>query len=123
MNEQTTEVHALDKEVRMWGMACHLSALVGLLGNGIGFLLGPLLVWLFKREDHPFINEQGKEAVNFQITMFALFFIAAILIFVLIGIVLLPLLAILDVVLVIIAGLKASNGENYRYPFSFKVLK
>jgi len=55
-------------------MVCHLAALVGLLGNGIGFLLGPLVVWLFKKEDDPFIDEQGKEAVSFQIIMFNSFY-------------------------------------------------
>ena len=60
--------------VYKWAMVCHLAALVGLLGNGIGFLLGPLVVWLFKNEDDPFIDEQGKEAVNFQITMFNSFY-------------------------------------------------
>jgi len=114
---------AKPKEARLWAMGCHLIALVGLLGNGIGFLIGPIVVWLIKREDHPFIDEQGKEAVNFQITMFIAFFVAALLIFVVIGIFLLPVLGILDVVLVIIASLKASNGEHYRYPFAWRVIK
>jgi uncharacterized Tic20 family protein len=104
-------------------MLCHLSALVGLLGNGIGFLLGPLIVWLLKREEHPFIDEQGKEAVNFQITMFIAFFVAAILILILIGIPLLIALGILDLVLPIVAAIKASNGEHYRYPFAIRLIK
>ena len=79
-------------------------ALVGLLGNGIGFLVGPLIVWLIKREDHPFLDEQGKEALNFQLTMFAAFMVAVILIFVAFGILLLPLLGIYYVVLVIAAA-------------------
>jgi len=98
-------------------------ALVGLLGNGVGFLLGPLVVWLVKREEDPFIDEHGKEAVNFQITMLIAFLVAGVLIFVLIGILLLPLLAIANVVLVIIAGMKASNGEHFRYPMTIRLIK
>jgi uncharacterized Tic20 family protein len=129
MSEQTerpepTESPAQpDKTVRNWAMGCHMIALVGLLGNGIGFVVGPMILWLIKREDHPFIDEQGKEAVNFQITMCIALFISALLIFVAIGIVLLPIVGIVDVVLTIIAGLKAANGEHYRYPFAIRFIK
>lgn len=114
---------ALDKDVRNWAMGVHMIALVGLLGNGIGFLVGPLVLWLIKREDHPFIDEQGKEAVNFQLTMMISFFVAALLIFVVIGIFLLPILGILDVVLTILAAIRASTGEHYRYPFSIRFIR
>ncbi len=123
MGEPNETVETLPREARNWAMACHLSALVGLLGNGIGFFVGPLVVWLVKREDHPFINEQGKEALNFQLTMIGAMLIAAVLVFVAIGIVLLPLLGILDVVLTIVAGIKAANGEHYRYPISIRVIQ
>ena len=123
MSEHTEEPEQLDKTVRNWAMGCHMIALVGLLGNGIGLVVGPIVLWLIKREDHPFINEQGKEAVNFQLTMFIAFFAAAILIFAVIGLFLLPILGILDVVLVIVGGIKASNGEHFRYPFAIRFLK
>jgi uncharacterized Tic20 family protein len=123
MSEQTQTSAVPDKDVRNWAMGCHLIALVGLAGNGIGFLLGPLILWLIKREDHPFIDEQGKEAVNFQITMCIAFFVAALMIFVVIGIVLLPILALLDVILTIVATIKAANGEHYRYPFAIRFIK
>jgi uncharacterized Tic20 family protein len=129
MSEQT-ETHEpnetpeqLDRTVRNWAMGCHMIALVGLLGNGIGLVVGPLILWLIKREDHPFIDEQGKEAVNFQITMCIALFISALLIFVAIGLFLLPVVAILDVVLTIVAALKAADGEHYRYPFAIRFLK
>ena len=54
----------IPREARKWAALCHAVALVGLVGNGIGFLLGPLVVWLIKKEDHPFIDEQGKEALK-----------------------------------------------------------
>jgi hypothetical protein len=103
-------------------MVCHIVALVGLLGNGIGFLLGPLLVWLVKKEDDPFIDEQGREAVNFQITMFIAAIISALLILVVIGILLLIVVGILMIVFPIIGAIKANEGEHYRYPFAIRFL-
>ena len=114
---------AKPKEARLWAMGCHLIALVGLLGNGIGFLIGPIVVWLIKREDHPFIDEQGKESVNFQITMMGAVILCIPLIFVAIGIVLMPLIGIFDVVMTIIAGIKAANGEHWRYPLTIRFIK
>lgn len=120
MNDEALSVTPSD--ARTWAMLCHMSALVGLLGNGIGFLVGPLIVWLIKRNDHPFIDEQGKEALNFQITMFIAFIIAGVLVFVLIGFALLAILALAEVVFPIIAGIKANNGEHYRYPFAIRFI-
>lgn len=123
MSTETEPSAGLSKDVCNWAMLCHLSALVGLLGNGIGFLLGPLIVWLIKREEHPFIDEQGKEAVNFQITMFIGFAVSAVLVFLLIGIPLLLILGVLDIVFPIIAAIKTSKGEHYRYPFAIRLIK
>ncbi len=123
MNEttQTTEVDTRD--VRRWAMFCHLGALVGLLGNGVGFLIVPLIVWLIKKDDHPFIDEQGKESVNFQITMFLALFVGALLTLVLIGFVILFAAMIMMIVLPIVAAIKASNGESYRYPLTIRFIK
>ena len=113
----------IPREARKWAMICHLSALIGLLGNGIGFLLAPLVIWLVKREDHPFIDEQGKEAVNFQITMFLALFVSALLALVLIGFVLMVIIAFLMIIFPIIGAIKASDGESYRYPLSLRLIK
>ena len=123
MTSDTESADGLSKDVRNWAMLCHLSALVGLLGNGIGFFLGPLIVWLIKKEEHPFIDDQGKEAVNFQITMFIAFTIALVLSFVLIGIPLLLALGVLEIVFPIIAAVQASNGTHYRYPLALRFIK
>ncbi len=122
MNENAEATTLSEKEARKWAMICHLSALVGLLGNGIGFLIGPLVVWLIKREDDPLIEEQGKEAVNFQLTMFLVMFVSLLLAFVLIGIPLLIMFGLMMVIFPIIAGVKTSNGEHYRYPISIRFL-
>ena len=113
----------LSRDARKWAMICHIVALVGLLGNGIGFLVGPLVVWLIKREDDPFIDEQGKEAVNFQLTMLLAVIVSIVLVVVVIGFFLLFVLAVVMTVFPIIAAIKANNGEHYRYPLSFKFIK
>lgn len=111
------------RDARKWASICHIAALVGLLGNGIGFLIGPLIVWLIKREDHPFIDDQGKEAVNFMITMFLAAFLCIPLIFVLIGIPILIIIGILMIVLPIVAAIKANDGVAFRYPLSLRIIK
>ena len=113
----------ISREARKWAMLCHLVALVGLLGNGVGFLLGPLVVWLLKREDDPFVDEQGKEAVNFQITMFIAALICAPFVLVLIGILFLIVIGLMLTIFPIIGAIKANEGESYRYPLSFRFIK
>jgi uncharacterized Tic20 family protein len=110
-----------DKDARTWAMLVHLSA----LGGGIvpmGHIILPLIIWQIKRE-YPFVNDAGKEAVNFNISVTIYMVIAAVLILAFIGIVLLPAIGIASVVLVIIAGLKANDGIAYRYPFTIRFIK
>ena len=123
MSVHVESEYDLSKDVRMWGMFAHISALVGLLGNGFGFILGPLIVWLAKREDHPFVDDQGKEALNFQITMFFAFVISFFLCFVVIGFFLLAILVVLEIALPIVGAVKANNGEYYRYPLTMRLIK
>jgi uncharacterized Tic20 family protein len=113
----------IPREARKWAMICHISALAGLLGNGIGFLIAPLVVWMVKKEDHPFIDDQGKEAVNFQITMILALFLCIPLIFVIIGIPLAIIIGLLMVILPIIAAVKANDGVVFRYPLTLRIIK
>lgn len=108
------------KDARNWAMACHLFGLAGLVITGIGFILGPLVIWLIKREEDPFIDDQGKEALNFQITMFIAMVISFFLMFLVIGAFLLPVVVLLDIIFTIIGGIKASDGVKYRYPFAIR---
>ena len=116
-----------EQAARDWAMAAHLSALVGLLGNGVGFVLGPLVVWLWKKDEYEFVNEQGLEALNFQLTMVitlvASFLLAITLIGLVIAITLLMLVGIAAVVMPIVAAVQARNGIHYRYPFSWRIFK
>ncbi len=123
MSEQTEAPAAIPRDARKWAMLCHIVALVGLLGNGIGFVLGPLLIWMIKKEDHPFVDEQGKEAVNFQITMMLLAIVCGLLAFFVIGLLLLPIVLIVAVVFSVVGAVKANEGEHYRYPFALRLIK
>lgn len=103
-------------------MACHLSALAGFVVPALGHIFGPLIVWLIKRADSPEIDAHGKEALNFQISMLIYNLVAGVLCLVLIGFVLLAILHILNVVFVIIAALKAGEGQMYRYPLTLRLI-
>ena len=122
MTEATQTSGEIPESARKTAMAVHLLALVGLLGNGVGFLLGPLILWVVKKDEHPFIDEQGKEAVNFQITMFLAMIVSAILIFFIIGIFLLFIFGIMMVVVPIIAAIKARDGVHFRYPMTIRLI-
>lgn len=111
------------KSDRMWAMLCHLSALLGYFFPVVGNILGPLLVWMAKRDQAELIDQQGKEALNFQITVSIAVIIAFMLILVVIGYLLLPLIAAANVILVIIAAVSAYKGEAFRYPFCLRFVK
>ena len=109
--------------VRTWNVLCHATALVGFFVPWAGHILGPLIVWLAKRGDSPEIDEHGKESLNFQISMLIYNLVAAVLCLVLIGFVILGILHILNLVLVIIASIQASEGKLYRYPITIRLIK
>ena len=110
-------------DVRTWCVLCHASALVGFFVPWAGHILGPLIVWLAKRGDSPEIDEHGKESLNFQISMLIYNLIAGVLCLVLIGFVILGILHILNLVLVIVASIQASEGKLYRYPITIRLIK
>ena len=110
------------REARQWAMFCHFSAFLG-MWFPFGSLIGPLILWQMKRESDPFIDDQGKEALNFQITVAIASAICYVLMFILIGFALLGLVLIGAVVLVVIAGVKANDGVAYRYPFTWRPIK
>lgn len=115
---------------RTWLMLCHLSALIVLLGIPFGNILGPFLVWLFRKKDYPVVDEQGKESMNFQISMSIYTVITLILAIaltpVLIGFLLYPvagILVVIDLVFTIIATVRASENIPYRYPLTIRLIK
>src|SRR6185312_13976060 len=100
---------AISKDERNWGMFAHLSGLLAFV-SGIGGIIGPLVIYLLKKDEMPFVRDQAREALNFQITMFIAFLISWVLVIVLIGFVLLFALGIIDLIFCIVAAIKASEG-------------
>ena len=133
-----------EQNVRTWSMLCHISALAGLF-FGLGNVIGPLLVWQIKKNELPEIEPHGKEALNFQITILIINIVAGIAFIGILGaafgigriwrspfsllgggfgigsiIIIINLAAF---ILAVIAGLKANNGESYKYPFTIRFIK
>lgn len=99
---------------RTLGILAHLLAII----PGIG-IFGPLVIWLVKKDESQFVGENARESLNFQITIFL---VCLVLIATLIGIFLLWALGIINVIIVIVATIKASENKIYRYPFSIRLI-
>ena len=120
-------------EEKQWAMFAHLSALVGGLltsaVGGWGTFIGPLAIWLIKKDTLPFVDDQGKEALNFNITVAIACLALLLLSIVTLGVGLLIavpawiVIAIGWLVLTIMAAVKSSNGEFYRYPMTLRLVK
>jgi uncharacterized Tic20 family protein len=126
MTADTHPADTLPDSVRGTLTVLHLSALLGVF-TGIGFLLGPLAVWWLKRDEDPALDELGKDAVNFQIHMLVLGLVAGVLcmtgIGVLVGVPLAIAVGIGAFAMPIVAAVKTTNGEGFRYPFSHAYIK
>ena len=109
--------HEASPNSRNLAMLSHLSAFVAFVG--IPSLVGPLVVWLLNRDD-PYVEAHAKDALNFNISFFLYGLAAAISIILLVGIIALPAVLVTWFVLVIVASVKAANGEDYRYPFTIQ---
>ncbi len=118
-----------ESQARTWNMLCHLSALAGFV-IPFGNILGPLIIWQIKKNEIPSVNVHGKMSLNFQISLTIVVFCGmvagGILSFIGIGFLLFPLVMLLGLgglILAIIAGIKANNGEDYKYPWSLELVK
>jgi uncharacterized Tic20 family protein len=107
---------------KLWALFAHLSALIGFI-IPFGSIIGPLIIWQIKKNEMPFVDDQGKEALNFQITMAIAVVCCIVLMVVLIGFLLIWVVGLLDLVFIIIAALAANNGQAYRYPFALRLVK
>ena len=119
--EPSMEVNVTNKDEKMWGMLCHLSALAGFV-IPFGNIIAPLVIWILKKEEFPLVDDQGKEALNFQISLTIYFIAGAILLIVGIGFVILPIVAVFGLIMIIIASIKANDGEKYRYPITIRLI-
>lgn len=115
------EIRQLSNDERTFGMLCHLSALAGFIFP-FGNIIGPLIIWLIKKEEYPWVDQHGKESLNFQISITIYLFISAIMILILIGIFFLIALGIINLVFIIIGSVKANNGEDFTYPLAIRFI-
>ncbi len=106
----------INKEARTFAMLAHLLAI-------FTSFLGPLIIWLIKKDEHPFVDEQGKEALNFQITVAIAYLVSGILTFVCIGFLLFSVVWVVDLIFCVMACVKVNNGEHYRYPITIRFIK
>lgn len=114
----TPPTAAPNSDSTTWAIASHLSALVQVFG--IPAPIGPLVVWLLKKDEDPFVAYHAKEALNFNISFFIYGAVAALSMLLLIGFVLLPAVLITWLVLMIIATIRASEGKHYQYPLTIR---
>jgi len=112
----------LSQDDRTFGMLAHLTALAGFV-IPFGNLIGPLVVWLIKREQSAWVDKQGKEALNFQISITIYAIVAAILSVIIIGILLLIAVGIFSLVMIIIASVRVNEGADFKYPLCIPFLK
>ena len=119
MSEPTGEVC---KQAKDMGLLIHAASFSGYVFP-LGSVLGPLIVWLMKRDEYEFANQCGKNCLNFKLSLMIYAMISAVLILVGVGVLLLAALALLDIICTIIAIVKASDGIAYQYPLSIKFLK
>ncbi|MEN8236267.1 MAG: DUF4870 domain-containing protein [Pseudomonadota bacterium] len=105
-----------------WAMLTHLSAFAEFLFP-FGNIIAPLILWLIKRDEFPIVDEHGKEALNFQISVTIYFIVSLVLIILIIGIPMLLAVAIFQFVCIVVAAIKASEGKVYHYPLSIRFIK
>ena len=124
MSENPQTSPQVSKDEQNWAMICHLAGLSGFIIPFGGNVLGPLVVWLIKKDTMPLVDKHGKEALNFQITVAIALLVSCVLIWVLIGFFLLFVVAIGALIMTIMAAVKVSNGElDYQYPFAIRLIK
>jgi uncharacterized Tic20 family protein len=111
------------QEERTWAMFAHLSAFAIFVFPLAGNIIAPLIIWLTRRETSAFVEMEAKEALNFNISVAIGWVICWTLFFVLIGIPLAAALSLYWVVMAVVAGVKASEGIGYRYPFILRLVK
>lgn len=121
--DSTVPVAAPSESERTWGMLAHLSALAGLVFPLLGIVLGPLAVYLARRDNSAFVAAHGKEALNFNITVLLATIVCMLLMMVFVGFLLGTALFIAWLVLTLVAAIKASEGQLYRYPVSLRLIK
>lgn len=105
----------LPESERNWAMFCHLSAFAGFFFP-FGGIIGPMVCWLSRKDESAWVDENGKSSMNFQLSILLYMVLAVPLVFIIIGIPIIVFLAVLEIICIAIAGVRASKGERYKYP-------
>ncbi len=112
---------AVPQPDRQYAMLIHLSGF-------LSYLLGPLAIvvtlalWLARKDESPFINDHGREAMNYSISIWLYAAMATMLTVILVGCFILPALIVFDIIVVIMAAVAASGGRYYRYPITIRFI-
>ena len=117
-----SDLASIPASARNWAMLCHVAGLGGYFIPIAGSIIVPLVVWLLKKDEHPFIDDQGRESLNFQITLLLYWAVAGVLVLLVIGILFLLLIPLYQILMIAIAAVKARAGDRYRYPFIIRFL-
>ena len=115
MNESELPGDELTSEDRNFAVIAHLLGILTMF-------VGALIIWLIKKDDSPFVDDQAKEAINFQITVFIAHAVAGMLVAIGLGCFLLPVVMVANIVLCIVAALATSQGQWYRYPMTLRLI-
>ena len=119
---QPGQAAAAGRDERQWAMLCHLSAML-MYCTVIGGFVAPLIIWLLKGDEMPFVADQGRETLNFQITTLLALIAGGLLAIVLIGFVIIGAVLVFHFIVTIIATVKVSEGVLYRYPICWRVIR
>jgi uncharacterized Tic20 family protein len=104
---------------RLWATLAHLSAFLGFVGIPV---IGPLVIFLIFGNRSQYVRHHSAEALNFNITMLGAAIVSGLLILVVIGLILLPIIALTWFILTIVATIAANHGEWYRYPLTIRLV-
>jgi len=121
--EEIIDPTEIPKDEKTNAMVCHLLAYLSFSGIPLGGVLGPLIMWIIKKNDSPFIDECGKEAINFQISMIIYTLICIPFCFILVGYPMLFLLLVIDIICIFKAANAANRGILYQYPWTIRFIK
>ena len=116
------EIRVLSETERNWAMFCHLSAFAGFFFP-FGGIIGPLICWLSRKDDSTWVNENGKASMNFQLSILLYLVLAAPLCIIIIGFPIIALIVTLKIICIVIASVKASKGEEFRYPLAIPFIQ
>lgn len=118
-----TKSQFITEKEKTWAMIVHLSTFSLFIVPAIGAILVPLVIWILKKPDMPFVDYHGKEVLNFNITVLLFSVVAGILCFALIGFLFLPIIFLYWFIFVIIAAIKANEGQYFKYPMTIRFIK